>query len=65
MEVCTQAGGKDGLDRFGEAGQAVDAGDQDVNDAAAVEVVEDGEPELRALGVLPPEPERFAIAVDR
>ena len=29
-----------------------------------MQVVEDGEPELGALGVLPPDPQRFAVAVD-
>ena len=55
---------EDGGDRLREAGEAVDAGDQHVGDAAAVEVVEDGQPELRALGVLPPDPQGFAVAVD-
>ena len=63
MQVCTQACGKVGLDRFGEALQAVDAGDQDVGDAAAAEVVEDGQPELGALGLLPPDAEDLALAV--
>ena len=56
--------GKDGLDRFGETLQAVDAGDQHVADAAAVEVVEDGEPELGSFGLLPPDAERLAVALD-
>ena len=55
--------GEDGLDRVREPGEAVDAGDQDVLDAALVEVVEDGQPELRALVVLPPDPQGFAVAV--
>ena len=63
MQVCTQAWGNDGLDRLGEALEAVDAGDQDVLDAAAVQVVEDRQPELRALGLLPPDPEHLALAV--
>jgi hypothetical protein len=63
MQVCTQARGKTASIASGEAGEAVDAGDQDVPDAAAVEVVQDGQPELGALGVLPPNAERFAVAV--
>ena len=39
-----------GLDRLGEACQAVDAGDEDVADAALLQVVQDGQPELGALG---------------
>ena len=55
---------EDRLDRLREAPEAVDAGDQDVCDAAAVQVVENGEPELRALGLLPPDPEHVALALD-
>src|SRR5215210_7089407 len=51
------------LDRLGEALEAVDAADQDVLDAAAAEVVEHGQPELRALGLLPPDPQHLALAV--
>jgi hypothetical protein len=45
-----------GLDRFGEAFEAVDAGDQDVLDAALLEIGQDLQPELRALGLLKPHP---------
>jgi hypothetical protein len=38
-------------DRLGEPGQAVDARDQDIPDAALVQVVQDREPELCALAV--------------
>ncbi len=51
---------KHGGDRVGKAGEAVDAGDEDIGDAAAVQVVEDG----RAFGVLPPQAERLAVAFD-
>ena len=54
---------EDGLDRLREASQPVDAADEDVLDAAVREVVEDGQPELRALGLLPPDPEDLAVAV--
>ena len=64
MQVCTQAWGKTASIRLGESGEAVDAGDQDVLDAALAQVVEDREPELRALRVLPPDAERLAVAVD-
>ena len=53
------------LDRLGEAFEAVDAADQDVLDAAALEVIEDGQPELGALGLLPPQPEDLPVAVAR
>ena len=63
MQVCTQAWGKTASIASGKPVEAVDAGDQDVLDAAAVQVVEDGQPELRALGLLPPDPEHLALAV--
>lgn len=46
--------GEDGLDRLGEAGQAVDAADQHVGDAALLELGENLQPELRAFGALKP-----------
>src|SRR4051794_16301806 len=55
--------GEDRLDGLGEALEAVDAGDQDVLDAAAAQIVEDGQPELGALGFLPPQAEDLALAV--
>ena len=55
--------GEDGLDRLGEPAQSVDAGDQDIVRAAALEVVQHGQPELRALGLLPPDPQDLAVAV--
>ncbi len=54
--------GPRGLDRLRKAGQAVDAADQDVADAAALELGENAEPELCALGLLEPDPENFALA---
>jgi hypothetical protein len=57
--------GEDGLDRFRKAGQAVDAGDQNVGDTALGQVVEDSQPELGALGLLPPDPEDLAVALGR
>jgi hypothetical protein len=51
------------LDRLRKALQTVDAGDQDVLNAAAPQVVQDGQPEFRALAVLPPDPEHLALAV--
>ena len=42
---------------LGHALQAVGDGDQDVSDAAGLEIVEDLHPELGALGVLDPQPE--------
>jgi hypothetical protein len=51
------------LDRLREALEPVDAADQDVGDAATTQVVEHGQPKLRALGFLPPDPEEFTLAV--
>jgi len=48
---------EDRLDRFREAFQAVDNGDENVADAAVPELVHHLEPELGALGVLDPEAE--------
>src|SRR3954447_10845071 len=62
MQVCTLLG-EGRLDGLGEALEAVDAGDEDVVDAAAAQVVEDGQPELGALGFLPPQAEDLALAV--
>ena len=64
MQVCTQASGKTASIASGNPAQPVDAGDQDILDAALAQVVQDGEPELGALGVLPPDPQGFAVAVD-
>ena len=56
--------GEDRLDRLGEPFEPVDAADQDVADAALLELGEDLHPELRALGLLKPEPEHVALALD-
>jgi hypothetical protein len=58
--------GPDGLDRLGEPLQPVDAADQDIGDAALLEFGQDLKPELRALGLLDPDPENlaFPVAVD-
>src|SRR5687768_5939131 len=55
---------EDGLDRFREALESVDAADQHVLDAALFELVQDGEPELRALRALEPEAEHVALALE-
>ena len=57
--------GEDGRDRLREPVEAVDAADQHVTDAALVEIVEHGEPELRALALAPPDPEHLALALQR
>ena len=57
--------GEDRLDRFGEALEAVDAADQDVVDAAGLQVGQHLHPELGALVVLEPHAEHLAVAVDR
>src|ERR1035441_3700562 len=50
--------GEDRLDRVREAGQPVNTRDQDVLNAALLEIGEDLHPELRALGLLEPLVER-------
>ena len=47
-----------------EAGEAVDADEQDVGDAAGLQIGEDVQPELRALGLLEPQAEHVALAVE-
>jgi hypothetical protein len=56
-------GREDSLDRLGESLQPVDAGDEDVVDAALLEVGEDLHPELRALVGLEPHAEHFALSI--
>jgi hypothetical protein len=48
MQVGTVVAGKDGLDGFREAFEAADAADQDVADAAGLQVGQHLHPELRA-----------------
>ncbi len=55
---------EDRLDCLGEAGQAVHAADQDVLDAALLQIAEYLHPELGALGLLEPHAEHVALAVD-
>ena len=63
-DACLNDGlGPDGLDRLGEPLQAVDAADQDVCDAALLEFGQDLKPELRALGLLDPDPQYLAFTV--
>jgi hypothetical protein len=57
--------GEDSLDRVGKPGQPVDTRDQDVTDAAGLQLGEDLHPELRALGLLKPHAEHVAVAVER
>ena len=56
--------GEHGFDRFGEAFEPVDTRDQNVLDAALLEVGEDLHPELRALVGLKPHAEHVALAID-
>jgi len=62
MHVCSVVAGNT-ASCFPDALQAVGDGDQDVVDAARLQVVEDLQPELRALGVLDPDAEDLARAV--
>ena len=52
------------LDRLREAGEPVDADEQDVGDAAGLQIGEDVQPELRALGLLEPQAEHVTLAVE-
>lgn len=47
---------KDGGDRLGKSLQAVDDGDQNVGDAAVLQLVHDAQPELGPFGLLDPMP---------
>ncbi|ESZ68224.1 hypothetical protein X726_32400 [Mesorhizobium sp. L103C105A0] len=55
--------GKDGVDRLGKALQSVDDGDQDIADAAALQLVHDAQPELGALGLLDPDAKNLLRAI--
>ena len=50
-------------DRLRKALQAIDDGDQDVFDAAVLQLVHDAQPEFRALGLLDPQAENFLGSV--
>lgn len=54
--------GEDALERLREALEAVDARDEDVLDAAVLELGNDLEPELRALGLLEPDAQDLLAA---
>jgi len=54
---------EDGLDRLAHARQPVGAEHEDVLDPASAELLEDGAPELRALVLLDPHAEDFALTV--
>lgn len=54
MQVWTTVCGKTRPDRLGKALEAIDGGDQDVIDAAGLEIVRHPEPELGALRLLDP-----------
>ena len=64
-QVWTGGLGEDGLDRFREAFEPVDAADQDVLDAALPELGEHLHPELGALGLLKPHAQHIPVAVQR
>ena len=49
--------------RLWNAFEAIGDGDQDVPDPAGLEVVEDLQPKLRALGILDPDPQDLACAI--
>ena len=56
---------EDGVDRLREAGEAVGADKQDVLDAAVSELGHDARPEAGAFGLLDPEAEAVAVALER
>jgi hypothetical protein len=56
LHLCLRV---DGLYRFGEALEAVHAGDEDVRDSAALQLRHDLHPELRPLRVSRPHPQDF------
>ena len=60
MQVCTVVFGKTASIASGKPCQPVDAADQDVPDAAVLELGEDLHPELRALRFLEPHAEHVA-----
>ena len=47
--------------RFGEAGQAIDAGDEDVAEPTILQVGQAGQPELRPFGLAEPQPQQFLV----
>ena len=53
--------GEHGGDRFGKALQAVDDSDQDVADAAVLQLVHNPQPELGALRLLDPDAQKIAF----
>ena len=63
MQVCTHAWGKTASIASGKPFRPSTQQIRTSCDAAVVQVVEDGQPELRALGLLPPDPEHLALAV--
>src|SRR6266508_2153729 len=56
---------EDRLDRLREALQPVDAAEQDVGDAALLELAQHLHPELRALRLLEPHPEHVPLTLER
>src|SRR5512144_971112 len=55
---------EDGGDRFGKTLQAIDYGDQDVADAAGLQLVHHLQPEFGAFALLDPKPEHVLLAID-
>ena len=62
MQVCTVAS-KDGGNRIGKPFEAVDDSDQNIFDAAVLQLVHDAQPEFGTLILLEPEAEDFLGAV--
>jgi hypothetical protein len=54
---------KDRVHRLGEALEAIDHGNQDVLDAAGLQIVDHLHPELRPFGLLDPQPDHVARAI--
>ena len=53
-----------GFDGLGEAGEPVGADEQDVSHAAGLQVGADVQPGVRALGLLKPQAEHVALALE-
>ena len=63
MQVWTWVCGNTAVIASAKALQAIDDGDQDVFDAAVLQLVHDAQPEFRALGLLDPQAENFLGSV--
>ena len=61
MHNCTLVCGIGRVNRFGEAGQPVDAGHEDVAQPAVLQVGQAGQPELGPFALAQPQPEQLLV----